>query len=456
MAHASQITRGLGDTIVAISSPRGSGFRGIVRLSGDRAVELAARGFEPDGHAKALTDLDWQTSDGRIVVGRAGVAAPVTVYVMRGPRSFTGEDQVELHLPGSPILLEMIVDVLRRSGARLATPGEFTQRAFLHGRIDLTQAEAVAATIHARSEGERIAAMGVLAGDRARMIESYGDRIADLLAAVELDLDFSDQDIDIVEPQGFCRSLITLARELQVMATKPGADRRTMSHRRILLVGPANAGKSSLFNALAGQDHAIVSQVRGTTRDFLETEIVVAKTHLVLVDTAGADHVGSKIDSEAHRLRTKEEDLAWHIVQVRCGTSWQFSAETDRNTTFLVSHADLVAPVERPDLGPRAIWFSAETGEGLDRIRNHLAALVVADDKGSDQALVHLDHRHREGFAGAAEALMRAADASQGGLGLELVAVDLHEARHCLRVLTGAEYSDEILDRIMRDFCIGK
>ncbi len=167
MADASQITRGLGDTIVAISSPRGSGRRGIVRLSGKKAIAFADQAFEAVGSSERPRDLDWQASSGRLIVGRAGVSVPVVAYVMRGPKSYTGEDQVELHLPGSPTLLEMVVEILRRMGARLALPGEFTQRAFRNGRIDLTKAEAVAATIHARSEGERLASLGVLSGDRA-------------------------------------------------------------------------------------------------------------------------------------------------------------------------------------------------------------------------------------------------------------------------------------------------
>ncbi|MFT7618126.1 MAG: tRNA modification GTPase, partial [Planctomycetota bacterium] len=369
MANASQVTRGMDETIIAISTPRGSGRRGIVRLSGTESIALVEAAFERYPGSVNLAEANWQAIDGRLIVGRAGVSTPVTVYVMRGPRSFTGEDQVELHLPGSPTLLEMVVEVLRRGGARLALAGEFTQRAFLNGRIDLTRAEAVAATIHARSEGERIAALGVLSGNRASQIEKSGDRIAELLAGVELDIDFSDQDIDIVEPDGLSQSLAALAAELEKSSEQPGADRRSMSRRRVLLSGPANAGKSSLFNALAGAEHAIVSGLQGTTRDFLEVEIEVDGMILVIVDTAGDDFHESEVDKEAHRLREREKDLADHVVAVRCGISHEETTNDAAFDTIFLSHADLVPLSARPDFGKRAIWFSSESGEGLDEAR---------------------------------------------------------------------------------------
>ena len=454
MGHASQVTRGLGDTIVAISTPRGSSPRGVVRLSGDRAIVLAERFFHPDPGFPPLKHLDWQSSRGGFSVGRSGVTSPVTVHVMKSPRTFTSEDLVELHLPGSPTLLSMIVEVLCREGARAALPGEFTRRAYLGQRIDLVQLEAVAATIHARSEGERKAALKLLSGERSRCIESLGDRIADILAQVELDLDFSDQDIDIVEPEGLKAALEGLEETLRGMAEASAASRERSARRRLLLSGPANAGKSSLFNALCARDRAIVSPIKGTTRDYLECDLEIGDTRVTLVDTAGDDFAGGTVDDAAHRLRQRELESADHVLAVRSGV--EEAPSTWGGGLLLVSHSDLVDEDRRRRWPASALWFSVVTQEGLDEVREALRELLRRDEEGSDQALVHLDQRHRESFLAAAESLGRARQALEASLGQEFVAHDLHEARHHLRILTGADYREEILDRIMRDFCIGK
>ncbi len=451
MSEAAEYLKGAADTIVAVSSPLGSAPRGVIRLSGDRAVAIASRLLLRDGDPVPLDDLVWGARRANLLVDR-GAAVPVDVWLMRGPRSYTGEDVLELHLPGGPALLDLTVARCREAGARPALPGEFTERAFLNGRLDLVQAEAVAAIIHAESEDERRAALGFLDGRAGREVDRIADDLKRLLAAIELGLDFSDQDIDIVVPDDLDRDLVAIVErisdELEERRSLPGRGGRG----RLLLIGAVNAGKSSLFNALQSEQRAIVSDRPGTTRDYLEAELRIGKRCVTFIDCAGEGHDGVAEDRLADALREREAARADALVEVVDGRTIRRGFRPRPGALLVVAtRADLVPPEDRGDLD--CCWVAVPTGEGLDRLRRVLAERLELRGSG---ALVHLAARQGRLLERAAAAVARAREAAAGEAGLELVAADLHEALAALREITGADYSDQILSAIMRDFCIGK
>ncbi|MEZ6197641.1 MAG: GTPase [Planctomycetota bacterium] len=446
MRDASAALRGIEDTIVAISTARAPAARGVIRLSGDRAFAVAESCLRVRSGERSLASLRWGVRRAIFVFEGRGVGAPALVLGMRGPRSFTGEDLVEVHLPGAPVLLDLALDALLRAGARPAEAGEFTRRAFVHGRIDLAQAEAVAALVHAADEEERRAAMALLAEGAGRDLRDLASDIVELLVPLELELDFSDQDIEILPPRRLLADLEGLLARCARAADREAGEGRGEGRPRILLAGPANAGKSALFNRLGGEELALVTDRAGTTRDYLEVEIQIEGEPVVLVDSAGRDHEGGAADRAAHRLRDREAARADLVVEVRDGTAAAPASD------LVLTRADLVPAARR---GPGR-WVSSRTGEGLDDLRSALALALAERRRGSGAALAEHARRREAALREAREALGRAREAAAGELGPELVAADLHEALRALRALTGEELDSALLDRIMARFCIGK
>src|SRR5688572_1455739 len=270
------------DTIAAISSSAGPAPRMIVRLSGRDAHTIA----------RALVDTNADVVGATAVRARlrfAGVSVPSWVYLFKGPRSYTGDDLVEFHLPGNPLLVRMLMDELVARGARPAEPGEFTARAYFNGRMDLTQAEGVAAVVCAHGEEELSAARQLLAGELARRLRPAMDRIAETLALVEVGIDFSEEDVTFLSAEEVGRRAAEVAADLRrLMDESPRFER--LSHEPcVVLVGRPNAGKSTLLNALAGWERAVVSRVAGTTRDVVSAEVVLRDGIVIVMDAAGLE-----------------------------------------------------------------------------------------------------------------------------------------------------------------------
>jgi tRNA modification GTPase len=442
------------DTIVAISSPPGAGALGIVRLSGERAIAVAEPLFRARPGARELRAVNYGTTQGRFALDRR-VWVPARAYVLRAPRSYTGEDQLELHLPGAPGLLAMALERLRRGGARAAEAGEFTRRAFANAKLDLAQAEAVAALIAAVSEDERRSAFSLLDGVLSRRLHVISARLVRTLAPIELAIDFSDQDVEIADRPASaseCDESIALIDDLlraqRVRTAGPEL-------ARVVLRGAANAGKSSLLNALAGAPAAIVSARPGTTRDVLEaTADIGGGRTVLLVDTAGDDHTQDAVDVAAHARRAAELERAALVLLVADGRRLPPPPErVPRAQLCVATHADLIPPAQRA----HGVWLaiSSVTGEGLDGLRAAIAEAL--DRRGGDaQVQAHLAQRHAACLERARCALVRGRDGARAGSALELIAADLVLALDAIREITGADYADAVLETIMRDFCIGK
>jgi tRNA modification GTPase len=438
---------GRGDeTIVAASSPPGPAPRSVVRLSGPAAFETAARVFLPDAPGRFARG--WRA--GTLVLDASGAGARAEAWFFPAPASYTGEDIVELHVPGAPKLVDLVLRRLAAGGARLAAPGEFTRRALLNGRMDLTRAEAVCATIRARDEDEHKKARALLEGGLAREVASFEDRVIALLVPIELELDFSDQDVTVLDAGRQAAKIGELAAELARFggASRPEA-RRLLP--RIVLRGPANAGKSTLFNALLGRDVAIAAPVRGTTRDVLCAEWRHGDARALLVDTAGDDVRATALDALADAARERallEADFVVEVRDVRAG-GWP---DPSADAVIAATMADLCgAGVARPE---EAVLVSSVTGSGLEVLAQRIvAALARGSARRAEPFLVTA--RHAEHLGRARAALEQAARVVESDPP-EIAASDLRAALRELRAIRGAEGGDPVLDRIFREFCIGK
>ncbi len=461
------------DTIVAISTPAGSSPRAVVRLSGPGVLEAVEKRFRPTGRGTACRARpDWRctfrATPGTLTLeAEGGLEVPATLYVMRAPRSYTREDVAELHLPGSPPLLDMVLDNLTASGAvRLARPGEFTERAFLSGRIDLTQAEAVLAVIRARSEAELLAAGARLDGRVSRECADIQDELAELRALVETALDFGAGDIELIAQDDL---LVRVKRIGARLATEIDTGRDELAAGgavRVVMCGPPNAGKSSLLNLLAGEEVALVHREPGTTRDHVRRDVQVHGVTFALTDTAGL-RTGARGPEALGIERTRRlASTAQLLVLVLDGS--KRGSHEDLAPTRLVERARVLCVVnkcdlpqtldEAPlgDLAAEVIHASALTGEGLEELREALGRAVFEGRLDASAADCLFNARQRGAVRRCLDHLEDGVRAVRGGLGYEFVALDLREATDALGDVTGRVTGQDVLDRIFSRFCIGK
>jgi tRNA modification GTPase len=444
------------DTIAAISSPPGPAARGIVRLSGPRAWAVALDGFRPDS--------EWPTPRypeirrGEMRVDGLRPPLPVMLALWPAPRTYTGQALAEVHLVGSPPLMSLVVGHCLARGARHAEPGEFTLRAFLSGRIDLTRAEAVLGVIEAANPAQLDAALHQLAGGLSGPILALRDHLLDVVAHIEANLDFTEEpDVDPIGRAALADELEAAAGKLAALAHQLDDRDRPEGHPRVVLVGPPNAGKSRLFNAMAGRDRAIVSPQAGTTRDYLTALCDCGGMTVELVDTAGIEEAGDEIGTQAQARRIEQADRADLLLDCWPAT-WGERPVASRGARPAIrvrTRSDEPAPAHPPDALDAEIPTSAATGEGLDALRSAIAqALLAARPEAT--APTATAARCRGSLIAAESAVRSASDSLLVGGGDELVAFDLRLAAEELGKVVGAVVTDDILDRIFRRFCIGK
>ncbi|WP_435017591.1 tRNA modification GTPase [Tundrisphaera sp. TA3] len=439
------------DTIAAIASPSGPGLRGLIRLTGPDAWSIALDRFRPDRPGGTPTHPErrpgrWHSDELR---------RPLTVALAGWPgrRTYTGQPLVEIHLSGSPPILGLVLADCLSDGARLAEPGEFTLRAFLSGRIDLTQAEAVLGVIDARDGGQLEAALKQLAGGLATPIAALRDRLADLLAHLEANLDFAEEpDVDLLGRTSLADELGGAAADILSIADRLRGRDRAGSRPRVVLVGPPNAGKSRLFNALVGGDRAIVSQRAGTTRDYLEAACDCDGLAVDLIDTAGAEPAELPIERLAQKARADQAGLADLLLVCE-------SADAPADPAPVAPGRPRIGVWTKADLAPPCddglLATAAATGSGIPALRSAVAAMLRARDVDGDLP-AGTGARCRESLTRAGRSLEEAASAVRSGAGDELVAVDIRQAIDDLGRVVGAVVTDDLLDRIFRRFCIGK
>ncbi|HUG90240.1 MAG TPA: GTPase [Planctomycetaceae bacterium] len=485
------------NTIAALASAAGPGARGIVRISGPAARDALDGLFEPDnserwrssrlairhtgwfrtrtpGDGSRLTGGgDWRRSHGRSHPSplTPHVPLPVAVYLWPTPRSFTGQPAAEIHTAGSPPLLEAVLTALYARGVRPARPGEFTLRAFLAGRIDLLQAEAVLGVIDAHEHRELELALRQLAGGLSGRIAAVRNDLLNLLADLEAGLDFVDEDIEFVGRMEVIDRLTAAGETIASLLQQATARMQSTGRRRVVLAGLPNAGKSTLFNALAGREAALVSDVQGTTRDYLTAELDWNGTAVELVDTAGWDAGTAGLMPQAQALRggqLEQADLVLFCTPADADEADRaaeslFSAELrDRRGRVLtiVTKCDLIERAQAGS-GVRAetcptIAVSARTRAGLNELVAAAVSRLAETHRGGRQLLGMTAARSRESLEAARSALDRARDAAAMGAGDELVSLEVRSALDDLGRVVGTIYTDDLLDRIFSRFCVGK
>jgi tRNA modification GTPase len=444
------------DTIVAVATPAAAGLRGIVRLTGPAAMAIAFSGFSPSA-ARDLTVRRAHVSRGTLQIDGLRPLLPVTLAIWPAPRTYTGQHVVEIHLVGAVPLVNLVLAHCLGRGARHAEPGEFTLRAFLSGRIDLTRAEAVLGVIDAANPAQLAAALDQLAGGLSGPILAMRDHLVDVVAHLEANLDFTEEpDVDPLGREMLAAELDRSVATLDSLARRLTARESPDGYPRVVLVGPPNAGKSRLFNALVGRDCAIVSPRPGTTRDYVSALCRCDGVSVLLVDTAGIEAAADTIEKEAQALRVVESERASLLLVCRpAGTADVGIGTIDAGHSRLDVWTKIdLAPSTTDDPG-KGLMTSAATGEGLNELR---AAIAQALNSGQaeDDLPAGTGARCRGSLHRAQAALQSASETLRAGSGEELIAFDLRSAAEELGKVVGAVVTDDILDRIFRRFCIGK
>jgi tRNA modification GTPase len=442
------------DTIVAIATPHGRGGIGVVRISGPRAAAIAQRltrrdGFEPR-HATLASVL---AADGATID-----KAVVTHFP--APHSYTGEDVVEVSAHGSPVILDAVVGAALAAGARLANPGEFTFRAYLNGRIDLVQAEAVRDLIESVTPLQARVAFDQLEGTLTGRLRELDAAMLEIIAPLEASLDFPEEGYHFVSPHNTVRSLEVVLASVDALLADARRGRVLREGLTVAIVGRPNAGKSSLFNRLAGAARAIVTDVPGTTRDLLTERVDVGGVPLTLIDTAGMRETPGDAIEEEGIARARQARDAADLVIVVLDRSQPLTDEdrallstaSSRPRIVVASKCDLPAVWDDEAGGARRV--SSLTDEGIAALRDALLDASGVEPSRDRAPVANL--RHAALLEQAREALMRAKIAAADGVPEEFVLADLHDARAKFDDVTGARPQDEVLRVIFERFCIGK
>jgi tRNA modification GTPase len=460
------------DTIAALATPPGESGIAVVRMSGALALEILGRVFHKPG-AGLRFDGQWEHRRlyHGVVVARDGEPVDdVMCGVYRGPDTYTGEDVVEISCHGSILVINQILQVLSENGARQAEPGEFTKRAFLNGKMDLIQAEAVADLIHARSELQARVAHEQLSGGLSRRIGALADQILELLGVIEANIDFIEEDIDTLDRDGAIALLDEQKDDLDRLLESAPFSTVFREGYRVAIAGPVNAGKSSLFNRLVGEDRAIVTDIPGTTRDVLREPRVIDGLLFTFYDTAGLrSQAGDSIESIGIGLANKaarSADLVLFIVDAskpHDKTTYSKIRELDRADVVVVFNkidlpeSDATAILQGLLPGFPVARISAFTGEGLDDLRRRIVEVVAGEELGRiaqerivlNERLVALLEKARV-LAGDLQTSLKS------GNQLEIMALESKEILALYEEATGRSYRDDLLDVIFSRFCIGK
>ena len=475
------------DTICAIATPVGEGGIGIVRISGPDAVHVVSKFVK----LRSNRSLDTTSSHTLHVVDIFDLRHPASsadslsdahfddshiideglVVYMKRPRSFTAEDVVEIHCHGSGIALKRVCEACVYAGARLAQPGEFTKRAFLNGRLDLSQAEAVLDTIKSKSDLGLKMAQRQLRGALGQQVSGLRDSLMALLAHVEAGIDFSEEDISFVGREELIASLQHTRAQIQKMLATAETGRVLREGARVVIAGKPNVGKSSLLNILLQENRAIVTDIPGTTRDVIEESVDWQGLRITFVDTAGLRETFDVVEREGikrSRMAQEESDMVLHVVDAtelpKFGESDLTLPVLAREDLVVLNKIDLLESTsvlrlcellsQRSD--HTVVPLSVRTGEGLHELKRAIESRFLGPSLEASEGLIITNVRHRLALERAVGCLDEALASVDGGIQPEFVAVDLRGASDALGEIVGVVTTDDILDRIFSEFCIGK
>ena len=463
------------DTIAAISTPPGEGGIAVIRISGEDAFRIAERGFRGKG---LLGEAGSHTAHyGSFVDGDGKSVDNVVAVVFRAPNSYTGENTVELSCHGGQLLTKRILEAVIRFGARVAQPGEFTKKAFLNGRLDLAQAEAVADLIHARSERARQTSLAQLNGVLSAKIKDIRDELIASAGLLELELDFAEDGYEFAEKQKVAEQVRESINRIGELLSSYQAGRVYRDGVRVALAGAPNVGKSSLLNALLREDRAIVTHIAGTTRDIIEESITIGGLLFTITDTAGLRATDDLIEQEGVR-RAEERLSSCDILLLLFDKAKPPSEDEIRSARELISRVEtrggsgvivlnkIDLPAEQKDsiqllmqLMPnqRVLEISAKTAGGVEQLKGTLVDIALGGKSASTESSVTITNaRHFAALERARTSLLLCLDSLKGGKSGEFVAVDLRAGLDSLGEIIGVVSTEDILNSIFSKFCIGK
>jgi len=457
-------------TIAAIATPIGEGALSLVRLSGEHAIAIAESVFR--GRTSLGAAAGYTIHHGRIVNGAGETVDDVLAALFRAPHSYTGEDAVEFSCHGGLVVTEAVLAALIAAGARHAGPGEFSRRAFLNGKMDLSQAEAVADLIASSSERARAVSMRQLEGKLGEKVIELRANLTSLCALLEIDLDFAEEGIGVIDRNEIGDRLRVILEALRTMIESYSSGRLAREGVGVVLTGKPNAGKSSLFNALLKEDRAIVTPHPGTTRDTIEERVLINGLLFRLIDTAGLRQATDPAE-EAGVTRThasvRSADI---IVLVEDGSLPVEEREIETAVADCIGNQKLIVALNKSDLpsrtvdseiyprlsarGSRVVKTSAITGSGLQELRSALYESVARDARDATSGIEVTSRRHLDALTRASVAITEAMQTLDAGRSNEFVALDVRDAILALGEITGDVTSEEILNTVFARFCIGK
>lgn len=459
------------DIIVAISTAPGMGAIAVIRLSGEGCLALTQRlFFSPSG--KQLTEAKANSILFGEIRHNNQVVDEVLVSVFHAPHSFTGEESIEISCHGSTFIQQQIVELLLHEGARLAQPGEFTRRAFQHGKFDLSQAEAVADLISSTSQASHRVAMNQMRGGFARKLVLLRDKLLQFVSLIELELDFSEEDVEFANRTHLMTLTETIEEEITTLAQSFKMGNAIKNGIPVAIIGETNAGKSTLLNALLNEEKAIVSDIHGTTRDVIEDTTTIAGTQFRFIDTAGIRNTTDVIESLGIERTFQKLSQASIVLWLIDGTQpvahineqiEQIAPKLgDKKAFILVNKTDLLDEQHKQTIAERLkteghpyLFISAHHNIGIDTLQQHLVEAAAIPSVGEDDVIIN-NLRHYEALNNALEAIVRVKNGLHDGITSDFLSQDIRECMHFLGEITGQISTEEVLGSIFSKFCIGK
>lgn len=462
------------DTILTISTPAGRSFHAVIRISGSEAIPSILEIFVPSANIKLENVQTFISIKGCICLPAEALKIPAVLYVMRQPHSYTKEDIVEIHTLGGRPIGEMILQsVLQKKtglkdGLRLSQPGEFTKRAFLHGRIDLAQAEAIRNIIRSQSDSELDLAILQLSGNASQRIKDIQNKITSLCTYIETSIDFSDQGIELISRAEMINKIEHIRNDIVHLMNKPPADKISSEEIRTVLYGKPNVGKSSLINALLGEKRAIVSDRPGTTRDMVTGVLEMGSVYFKLTDVAGFDEARDDVILQVREKARCALKNAHVLLLIFAGNekmdiqSLEINhSEVTNNVIVVVNKCDLMADCSSFKLPEEVkkypvVYVSALTGKGLERLKTLMLGKVLDGQIDRSNTLHFFNVYQKDALQRSYERIEQAIVSYRDTMSEEFIAIDLRMAVDILGEVVGEITTEDILDKIFQEFCIGK
>ncbi len=463
----------LHDPIIALATPSGAGAIAVVRISGEGAIRIAAKHFK-SVRGKDLAKQKSHTLHLGHIVDEVRTLDEVLVSIFKGPNSYTGEDVIEISCHGSPYIQQQIIQLFLRNGCRMADAGEFTLRAFLNGKLDLSQAEAVADLIASDNEASHQLALQQMRGGFSNEIQQLRDELMNFASLIELELDFAEEDVDFADREQFKSLLLRIQEVLKRLIDSFAVGNVLKNGIPIAIVGEPNVGKSTLLNALLNEDRAIVSDIAGTTRDTIEDEIAIGGIGFRFIDTAGIRATQDTVENIGIKKTFEKMAQAQVVLYLVDGPSLtsnpkamehlQSELEKVKNKhpkkqlITIINKVDILTEEQKASIATgikETLFLSAKTGEGVELLKTNLLNLVNTGALRNNETIV-TNTRHYDALLKALEEVQRVQEGLDNGISGDLLAIDIRQALYHFGEITGEITSDDLLGNIFANFCIGK